>query len=124
MKLTKTEIKARLLRRQAFRNAQDMRDFARAHSPAALQTLVEIYEEPTAPFDARISAAKYIVDQAWGKPINQVIVDRIDDAKVIDMIDAAETDTDMLMNSPLQIEDLSKDKPRERIKLKRLPRDG
>jgi hypothetical protein len=44
----------------------DVRALARAHTETAVQTLVEIMEDPKAAPSARTSAASAILDRGWG----------------------------------------------------------
>jgi hypothetical protein len=44
---------------------------ARAHTPAAMKTLVDVMNDADAPAEARISAAIAILDRGWGKPAQQ-----------------------------------------------------
>ena len=45
-----------------------IRDLAREHTPAALNTLVEIMKNPNAKESSRVQAASAILDRAYGKP--------------------------------------------------------
>lgn len=45
---------------------------ARKHSPAALQTLVEIAADPEVAAPARVTAATAVLDRAWGKPFQAI----------------------------------------------------
>ena len=45
-----------------------VRDLARAHTDAAIATLVEIRGDIGAPPAARVAAAQALLDRAWGKP--------------------------------------------------------
>jgi hypothetical protein len=47
---------------------QDVRDLAREYTREAIQTLVQIMQNPKAPAAARNAAAGMILDRAWGKP--------------------------------------------------------
>ena len=46
----------------------DVREFARAHTVTALNTLVEIAENKKAPPAARVAAANSLLDRGHGKP--------------------------------------------------------
>jgi hypothetical protein len=46
----------------------DVRELARTHTEAAVQTLVEIMNDPDAAPSARASAASSVLDRAWGRP--------------------------------------------------------
>jgi hypothetical protein len=45
-----------------------VRELARKHTKGALNTLVTIAEDVTAPQSARVSAATALLDRGWGKP--------------------------------------------------------
>lgn len=49
-----------------------VRDLARAHTEDALNTLVTITQDVTAPQSARVSAAQALLDRGWGKPSQPV----------------------------------------------------
>lgn len=49
-----------------------VRELARAHTEDALNTLVTIAEDVTAPQSARVSAATALLDRGWGKPSQPV----------------------------------------------------
>ena len=46
----------------------DVREFARAHTVTAMNTLVEIAENKKAPPAARVAAANSLLDRGHGKP--------------------------------------------------------
>ena len=46
----------------------DLRELARTHTEAAVQTLVEIMGDTSAAPSARASAASSVLDRAWGRP--------------------------------------------------------
>jgi hypothetical protein len=46
----------------------DVREFARAHTATAMNTLVEIAENKKAPPAARVAAANSLLDRGYGKP--------------------------------------------------------
>jgi hypothetical protein len=50
----------------------DVREAARSHSVAALNVLVEIFEDKKAPPSARALAANSILDRGYGKPESRV----------------------------------------------------
>lgn len=82
----------------AFRTVQDMRDFARAHTPDAIKTLIEIHQDPHMKAAARVSAAREILDRAWGRPQQQVIVEQPDEQKIINLVSDAEYTVNKVMN--------------------------
>jgi glycerol-3-phosphate O-acyltransferase len=45
---------------------------ARAGSPEALQALVDVMKDSSAPHAARVTAADKILDRAWGKPTQPI----------------------------------------------------
>jgi hypothetical protein len=47
---------------------RDVTELARSHSPKAIETLVEIMNNETAPPAARIAASIAILDRGYGKP--------------------------------------------------------
>lgn len=52
---------------------EEVRDAARAHTQAAIDTLVAVMGDKEAPASARVMAAERILDRAWGKadqPVN------------------------------------------------------
>lgn len=49
-----------------------VRELARAHTEGAVNTLVTISEDVTAPQSARVSAATALLDRGWGKPSQPV----------------------------------------------------
>lgn len=59
----------------------EIRSLARAHTEAAVNTLVGIMNQPTAPEAARVSAANSILDRGWGKATQPISGD--DDAPPI-----------------------------------------
>lgn len=50
----------------------EIRDLARAHTVAAIQTLVEIHEDKSAPPAARAHAANALLDRGWGRATQPV----------------------------------------------------
>lgn len=50
----------------------NVRELARAHTEDALNTLVTITQDVTAPQSARVSAAQALLDRGWGKPSQPV----------------------------------------------------
>lgn len=53
----------------------EIRDLARAHTTAAIGTLIEIMRNTKSPAAARISAARELLDRGWGRPQQDVNVD-------------------------------------------------
>ena len=47
-----------------------IRDMAREHTNRAIQTLVEIANNPKVSASARVQAANALLDRAWGKPMH------------------------------------------------------
>ena len=45
----------------------DVRDAARQHTRAAVETLVSVMEDRKAPHSARVAAANSLLDRGWGK---------------------------------------------------------
>mgnify|MGYP001574121777 CR=1 FL=1 len=45
----------------------EIKSLARAHSETAINCLVGIMNQPTAPEAARVSAANSLLDRGWGK---------------------------------------------------------
>ena len=50
----------------------DIRSLARAHTESAINVLAGIMTAPTAPENARVSAAQALLDRGWGKPTQTV----------------------------------------------------
>jgi hypothetical protein len=46
----------------------DLRELAREHTEEALQVLISVMQEETAPASARVSAAQHLLDRGWGRP--------------------------------------------------------
>lgn len=51
---------------------RSVRDQARLHTAAALQTLVDIMKDTTSREQARVAAAEALLNRAWGKPTQPV----------------------------------------------------
>lgn len=51
-----------------------VRDLARAHTEAAIDTLAEIMQDQEAPAAARISAAAEILSRGHGRPVDQRVL--------------------------------------------------
>lgn len=49
-----------------------IRDLARAHTDAAMRTLVEIAQDGGAPPAARVAASTALLDRGWGKPTQPI----------------------------------------------------
>lgn len=45
-----------------------VRDLAKAHTEASIETLAQIRGDLAAPHAARVAAAQALLDRAWGKP--------------------------------------------------------
>jgi hypothetical protein len=54
---------------------REVQDLARQHTPAAINTLVEICGNKKAHPSARVAAATAILDRGWGRPMQQVHVE-------------------------------------------------
>lgn len=50
----------------------EVRDIARQHTKAAIETLVSVMESSEAPAAARVAAAQGLLDRGWGKPTQYV----------------------------------------------------
>ncbi len=50
------------------KTAKEVRDIARLHTPAAIETLARVMKNPKSPAPARVAAAAAILDRGWGKP--------------------------------------------------------
>ena len=72
--LTNVDVQARIAWLQGSTADQiiDIRDAARRHTRAAVETLVSVMENPDAPAAARIAAANGILDRGWGKATQYV----------------------------------------------------
>ncbi len=46
----------------------EIKSLARAHTQAAINTLVGVMNQPEAQAAARVSAAQALLDRGWGKP--------------------------------------------------------
>ena len=53
---------------------KDIKLIAKAHTAAAVKTLVGIMNAPKSPAAARVAAANAVLDRAWGKPTQPVAV--------------------------------------------------
>lgn len=58
---------------------QEVEEAARQHTPAAMEALVSIAKNEEAPPAARVSAASVLLDRAWGKPRQDMRVERVAD---------------------------------------------
>lgn len=69
--------------------AFDLRDLARTHTAAAVNTLLAVMRNTKAPAAARVSAATAILDRGYGRPTQMVVanptrhVDHLSDAELI-----------------------------------------
>ncbi len=50
----------------------DVRDAARQHTLAAVETLVSVMQDLMAPHSARVAAANRILDRGYGKAVQQI----------------------------------------------------
>ena len=72
----------------------DLKDLARQHTHAALETLVEVMSDIDAPPSARLTAANSLLDRGWGKPtthseVTVDVYDRMSDSELIAFISEA-----------------------------------
>lgn len=58
---------------------RDVQEAARQHTAEAIATLVTIAEDEKAPAAARVSAATVLLDRGWGRPRQDMRVERVDD---------------------------------------------
>jgi phage terminase small subunit len=67
--LRNVEVKARIAELQGSTANQitDVRDFARQHTTAAIETLVSVMKDTTPPHTARVAASNAILDRGYGK---------------------------------------------------------
>ena len=72
----------------------NLRDLARAKSPAMLQVLIDIAEDEEKPAPARVSAASAVLDRAWGKPQTTIGDGEGNPLEWIDIIKAARSRAD------------------------------
>ena len=57
------------------KNGRDLRALAKAYTKEALETLVAIMLDKSAPQHARATAADKILDRGWGKPSQAIVGD-------------------------------------------------
>ena len=50
----------------------DVKEAARAHTLAAIETLARVMEDQRAPPSAQVAAASAILDRGWGKPLASI----------------------------------------------------
>jgi hypothetical protein len=77
---------------------QKLVDLARAHTEAALETLVGIMANKSEVASARVSAANAILDRGWGKPPQKIEGDEENPLHIISrlervIVDPANTDS-------------------------------
>lgn len=53
-------------------NGRTLRELAREHTVEAIETLIAIAEDKTAPASARVSAAVAVLDRGYGKPAQTI----------------------------------------------------
>ena len=58
----------------------DLRELARTHTEAAVQTLVEIMNDPGAASSARATAATGLLDRGWGRPEQSISTSVIEES--------------------------------------------
>ena len=71
---TKGDIVARVAELQGSTAKQitDVRDAARQHTRAAVETLVSVMEDKKAPHSARVAAANSLLDRGYGKAVQHI----------------------------------------------------
>ncbi len=62
---------------EARRMTRDVRELCRQNSRAAVETLIEVMKQKSAPPAARVNAANSLLDRGWGKP-QQIIEATVD----------------------------------------------
>lgn len=101
MAIVRMSHRVRLYERSpAFVSAHQMRDYARLFAPDAINLLVDVVHDQASPKAARVMAAKELLDRGFGKPMQQIVIDEIEDAKVIDMVLEAERSVGQVMSLP------------------------
>jgi hypothetical protein len=65
----------------------EIRSLARTYTKSAMNTLVHIMREPTAPHSARIAAAQTLLDRGWGKAVQTIeaTITNVDASRVSDV---------------------------------------
>lgn len=58
----------------------EIKSLARAHTETALNILVGIVRQETAPAAARVTAAQALLDRGWGKPAQAIVGGDDDDS--------------------------------------------
>jgi len=59
----------------------EVREAARAHTAAAIETLVEVMKDRKAPPSARVSAAEAVLNRGWGRQGVDALLDRNKETK-------------------------------------------
>jgi hypothetical protein len=72
---------------------QEIRDLARKHTTAAIDTLAKIMKDPDATAHARVAAASEILDRGYGKATQEIhvrrsLLDELDPADLAILADA------------------------------------
>ena len=72
--LRNAQVKERIAELQGSTAKQitDVRDAARQHTLAAVETLVSVMEDPSAPHSARVAAANGLLDRGHGKAVQHI----------------------------------------------------
>lgn len=60
----------------------ELRDLARAHTVEAVEALVNVLRDPSAPHAAKVSAAVHLLDRGFGRPAQEVALQAAVDAHV------------------------------------------
>jgi hypothetical protein len=85
------------------RSVRDVRDLARTHTTAAIETLAKVMQNPKSPPACRVAASEALLGRAWGRvPTTELegaeqlvikvirMADHIEEPKVIEHDDGAE----------------------------------
>ena len=62
----------------------EIRSLARSHTDTAMNVLVGIMKETTAPHASRVAAACYVIDRGWGKAVQHIETIRRDASTLSD----------------------------------------
>ena len=62
----------------------EIRSLARSHTDTAMNVLVGIMKETTAPHASRVAAACYVIDRGWGKATQHIETTRRDASTLTD----------------------------------------
>jgi hypothetical protein len=72
------------------RDGKTIVELAREQTESALQTLVEVKDDPNAPAGARVSASIALLDRGWGRPNTPVTGDPANPIAFADVTEDAE----------------------------------